>query len=111
MLCKNARVDVSALCVEKTQDVNILKNPGAADAVAVGVKSIHQQGWPKCWCVTEMADKPVCFALGVAVVKGDQCAAVFRGSQVPLGRRGDRSPTWPAANALTRPSTIYIILH
>lgn len=41
--------------------------------------------------MTEMADKPMCFAMGVGVVKGDQSTAVFRGSKAPLGRRTDRS--------------------
>lgn len=51
---------------------------------------IHQADH-KSWCMMEMADKPMCFAIGVGVVKGDQSTAVFRGSNDPLGRRTDRS--------------------
>lgn len=104
--CVNVR-ELSAPCVKMAQDVNASKTR-PADAVAVGAKSMHQQCWRKCRCVIEMADKTVCFALGVGVVKGDQSAAVFRSYS---GEEGRSIPSWPAANALTRPSTRYIILH
>lgn len=51
---------------------------------------IHQTGH-KCWYMMEMPDKPVYFAVGVTVVKGDQSTAVFRGLNAPLGRKTDRS--------------------
>jgi len=43
-----------------------------------------------CWYMIEVADEPMCFAKGLAVVKGDPSTAVFRGSNVHLGRRTDQ---------------------
>lgn len=61
----------------------------------------------------EMADKPMCFAMAVGVVKGDQSTAVFRGSKAPLGRRGDRSSlassqtsSFPSIHTINNPPPI-----
>jgi hypothetical protein len=45
----------------------------------------------ECWGPIEMADKPMCCAMGVGGVKEDQSRAVFRASNTPLGRGMDRS--------------------
>lgn len=40
---------------------------------------ILQTAAVKCWRMTAMQDKPVCFAIRGGVVKGDRARAVFRG--------------------------------
>ena len=58
-------------------------------------------------CVIEMADKPVCFAMRVGVVKGDRSRNMFRGSKASLGREADRF-LWPGAKPLSAVSQIVI---
>lgn len=42
--------------------------------------------------MTEVAERVVCFSERLAPVKGNQSAAVFRGTNVHLGMAPDRSP-------------------